>query len=151
MEIWKQQRGEGDKVYNAFKCYLKCRNIENVSKTLNKSISYTRNLASKHEWRRRAAEFDAALFEEARQEIKAELSQVLRRRWSDCAELQEAAIEALRAKDLRAASFKSLNEIYHTAAQLQLKLLETFKILDDDAGDNQNLTINIVPRSVPVN
>ena len=150
IEIWQQQEGESNRIYSAFTCYLKCRNMEKVAKTLNKSENYVRNLAARQNWKARAAEFDASILEETRQELKKELAQNLKNQWKDCTELQGAAIEALRAKDLSKAGFRSLNEIYHSAAVLQLKLLETFKILDE-GNDSKNLTINIIPRNKPVN
>lgn len=149
-KIWEQQEGEGQKLYSAFQIYLKNRNVEMTAKTLQKSASYIRTIAAKFDWKTRAAEFDKSLLEETRQELKRELAQFFKQQWLDCTELQKKAIDALRQKDLKNASFKSLNEIYHSAAQLQLKLADQLKLFDDEAVEDKNIEIRIVPASEPV-
>lgn len=145
-EIWRQQGGEGDKAFNAFRCYLKLGSVEKVAKELNLSAKYVQNQMARHEWRARRRAYLDSLLEQARQEMKAELTQMLKTQWRDCAELQAAAIAALRKKDLAAAGFRSLNEIYHSAAQLQLKIIEQLDLFGGgDEDDSKQLKINIVP------
>lgn len=148
-KIWEQQEGEGQKLYSAFQIYLKNRNVEMTAKTLNKSATYIRNLAAKFDWKARAAEFDKSLLEETRQELKRELAQVFKQQWLDCSELREKAIDALRQKDLKTASFKTINEIFHTASQLQLKLAEQLDLFNADSGNDKQLEIRIIPATSP--
>ena len=144
-KIWDRLEDENAQKFFLFQHYLQTRSIEKVAKKFEKSISYIRNLAGKYCWRERAAEFDCSLIEDARAEIKSKLAANLLRQWTDCTELQQSAISALRAKDLSKASFKSLNEIYHSAAQLQFKLAENLKLLEREPKKDE-LTINIVPK-----
>ena len=151
MQIWLQQEGESGKAYDAFKIYLETRNVKKVAETLQKSYSYTRDLAARNNWRERCRAFDSFNIEEARQKIIQAAANRLWANWLACHELQEAALAALRLKDLTKASFKSLNEIFHSAFQAEMKLLEANKIFDYSDGNDNNLTINIIPVSKPKN
>ena len=119
MTEWEQQEGEKIKQYQAFQCYLETRSVKKVAEMLNLSEARIRRLMTQNDWKYRAAKFDFSVIEEARQEVKRKFTNKLIERWERCEELQQRAFEALKQKDLTNASFKSLNEIYHSAAQLQ--------------------------------
>lgn len=149
MTDWEQQEGEKLNQYQAFRIYLETRSVAKCSEMTNLSESQIRRLMSKNDWKYRAAKFDASLIDEARQEVKRKFTSKLMERWEHCDELQQRAFEALKARDLTKASFKSLNEIYHSAAQLQLKTAELMKIFDADAEPDKNIEIRIVSAEKP--
>lgn len=143
MEQWERQEGEGEKVYQAFMEYLSCRSYEKVADRLKKSPAYIKKIAGVWKWRSRAAEYDKSLLEEARAQMKAEITQALMGQWRNALELQGLTMAAFREKDFSKASFKSLNEIYSASVALQMKLIDQFKLLED-TGENQ---MEIVIRS----
>ena len=144
MQSWERQQGEGEKIFRAFTLYLTCRSIEKVAKELNKSRNYIRRICSEWNWKERTADFDKSILESTRQELKLKVAERFKKQWEDCALMQEKVIQTFEKRDFEKCSFKSLNEIYFSAAQLQMKILETLKILEDVDGD-KNLTINIIP------
>ena len=144
-KIWERQPEEGDKAFKAFQLYLLGdRNCERVAQEQHKTPQHIRRWAAKYNWRARCKAFDDSLIEDLRADLKRGLETTLKNQWQSCTELQELAFKSLKAKDLKAAGFRTLNEIFQGAANFQLKLIETLNLLDDDTGETQNLQINIV-------
>lgn len=141
---WERQADESVRDYEYFRMYLLStpRSLEKLAETIQKSASRIRGIAAAHDWRGRAAAYDASIMEEARQAIRHELPAVIMRQWRDSAEIAARAAAELRTRDMARASFKSLNEIYATFSLQLQKLAETLKVMED-TGD-KNLTIKIV-------
>lgn len=146
MQEWERREGESEKHYHAFKLYLETRDAQKCSEMTNLSVSHIRRLMAKNDWKYRAAKFDSSLMEEARQEIKRNFASKMIERWKICDELQQRAFEALQKKDLSKASFKTLNEIFHSAVQLQLNLADKLKFWEEKQETPQNFVINIIPK-----
>lgn len=146
---WERRADENATFFNYFNCYLQNGgDVEKTAEALKKSVTHIRNLAARYEWRERRAVFNESLMEAARADLKQELINKLRLQWRNCDLLQDAALKALLSRDLCKASFKSLNEIYHSAAQLQLKLADELKLFEpNETGEDNNLTIRIVRAS----
>ena len=137
--------GESDKSYSAFKLYLFKRNYADIAKTLQVTDSHIRNLAAKFDWRERADSYDAEILSQAAAQMKAELAEKLLGQWQATTKLQDSALTALLDKDLSRCSYRSLNEIFHSAAQLQLKLVDLLGLLQPKTNDSNNLEIRIIP------
>lgn len=146
-KIWEQQQDESNRDYQFFRLYLLSSprpTLEKLAEMIGKSRSRICGIAAEHDWRGRAAAYDADLLEEARQTIKQELPTLLLRQWRDAAEISARAAAELKQRDLSRASFKSLNEIYATGNLQIQKLAELLKVFDDNTADKA-LTINIIP------
>lgn len=147
IKSWEQQPSESGANFNAFQKFLELRCVKSVAKVIQKTYSSTRRTASKFDWARRARDFDNFNLEQARQKIVKDLAAHLIQNWTQNDQLQAAAFDGINAKDLSRCSFKTLNEILHSAFERQIKLLEVFKVFDSVAADDDrnNLTIRIVP------
>ena len=151
-KIWERRADESSKAFGAFKTYLflSNRSCTEVAKMQHKTPQHIRRWASKYDWQERAAAWDNSLIEEARQSLKIDLPAKIKTQWQTSGALLEQAAAALAKKDMSAAGFRSLAEIYTGAANLQLKIIEMLKLLESDNSDTEkNLTINIVAADKP--
>lgn len=142
MNSWDKQDDETVRAYEAFTLYLKSpdRNLRKIADNLQKHPTLIRSWASKYSWAERATAFDSSLLEDVRQKIKREWTEVYMRRWQGNALLEKKSLDALLAKDMSKASFKSLNEIYHGTWQEQKELAAAMGLTD---ADTEDLTITI--------
>lgn len=141
MKEWERLPDESDAAFTAFKCYLELseRSAEKVSKELKKSASLIYRWAKQFNWKERARAYDNSILEDVRNDIRRTISREIKRQWKDSIDFQILAGNALRAKDMSKSSFKSINEIYHSARQAQWELYERLKI--DELDDEIKITI----------
>lgn len=149
---YEQQDGESCAAFEAFKIFLQERCLKKVSERTQKSYTATRRLSSKYNWAERCRAFDADALETTRRMICRNLANDISELWTDCLELQDLAFDAAQKKEWNSASLRTLNEIYQSAFERQLKILELLKLPNDATADDQRtLTINIIPKTTERN
>lgn len=143
-EIWSRRDDENAEQWAAFQYYLTMspRNASDCAKMIQKSETTVRRWAARHDWRRRATAFDESALEQARQNIRQQLSIALMNRWQQSEQIANHAASVLERK-LDSASPRTASEVYYSATDLQLKLIERLKMLEDTGGDRE-LRIEIV-------
>ncbi len=131
---WERLPDESGAAFAAFKCYLELdeRNIQKVSTELSKSRQLITRWASEYDWKERAIAYDNSLLEDVRRDIRRMISREIKRQWQDSIEFQKLSAAALKKKDMSKGSFKSLNEIYHSARAAQWELYDRLKLDEND-------------------
>lgn len=143
---WDRLPNETAEHYGYFREFLlmtPVRRLETVAQTVQKSPSHIRSLASKYDWKDRAAKFDSSLMDAARETIRRRLPEVLTRQWNNCVEIASKVVTELLQRDLSKASYKSLNELLAISLSQSQKSAEVLDALND-THKNGEMTINIV-------
>lgn len=121
---------ENDAAWKAFLAYLENRNAAKCAELIGKSQSTINRWSARFSWKERARQYDNALLEETRQELRRRLANSFLRRWQDYDELAAAAADALRAK-ITSATPRTLNEILTAATEKQLAMIDKLRVLED--------------------
>lgn len=119
---WERRPEESEKNYEAFWCYVSIgtgRTFQEVAKRLSKSRVIIERWARANDWRNRAAAWDASIIEEAHEKAVKDYAAMIERHIKLGQLLQKNAVDGLKDRDLKKASFHSLVTMMNAGVQIE--------------------------------
>lgn len=140
MNEWERRADESPTAFEAFKIYLRLRNVKSVAAELQKTTQLLYRWANQFDWRERARAYDNSILEDVRNDLKRDLARQIRRQYAQSLTLQDKSFANLdRLLEANPRSLKSLTELYFAARSAQWELYD--RITAGEAAEDLRIVI----------